>query len=405
MVDFRLVDFSKFNWNNYMGIFKINGTLLEMIERIDSNSVLEIKSIPRTYRVEFYSGAGAGERLSNQITQHPSPLILADKWIFENYLSTEHSLQRVPTFQVSAVEENKSIETVLEIIEFLEKNGASKTAMLFAVGGGIIQDLAAFSAYLFKRGIPWTFVPTTLLAQGDSSVGGKTALNHRKTKNLLGLFSAPRKIITDTGFLTTLNQEDWLSGAGEILRLCITGGETTLMQLEQGIGACVERDLDVTTQLIRVALSVKKSVVESDEFEIDIRRSMNYGHSFGHALEALTHFEISHGIGVTLGIMVENEISYLRGLLPQDQRDRILHIANQLLSDHVWSVFKNTNMDGILDLLKRDKKAEGHVLKLATLAHIGQIDFLDLQLDQSGEVEVRSAYASVLGVLGNLRNA
>jgi 3-dehydroquinate synthase len=388
-----------------MGTFIINGARLEMIEIVDKNAVLQIKSVPRPYYVEFHSGPGVSGRLSLEISQQRAPLILTDKWIFEKYLRPESSLREIPTFQVNAVEEKKSIETVLEIIDFLEKNSASKTTTLFAVGGGIIQDLAAFSAYLYKRGIPWTFVPTTLLAQGDSSVGGKTALNHRQTKNLLGLFSAPRKIITDTGFLTTLKQEDWLSGAGEILRLCITGGETSLQQLEKRIEACVNRDLFATTHLIRTALAVKKSVVEFDEFEIDIRRSMNYGHSFGHALEALTHFEISHGIGVTLGIMVENEISYLRGLLPQDQRDRILHIANQLVSDRVWGIFKNTSMDGILDLLKRDKKAEGPILKLATLAKIGQIDFLDLQLDQSGEIEVRTAFFSVLEVLAKLRNA
>jgi 3-dehydroquinate synthase len=388
-----------------MGNFIINGAQLEMIEKIDTDAALEIKSSPRHYSVTFKSGPGADVRLSQDINRHPSPLILADKWIFENYLHSDISIRSVPTFLVSAIEDKKSIETVLEIIDFLEKNGASKTSMLFAVGGGIIQDLGAFSAYLYKRGIPWTFVPTTLLAQGDSSVGGKTALNHRQTKNLLGLFSAPRKIITDTGFLTTLKQEDWLSGVGEILRLCITGGENSLRQLEQGIGACVQRDLAVTTQLIRVALSVKKSVVEFDEFEIDIRRSMNYGHSFGHALEALTHFQISHGIGVALGIMVENEISYLRGLLPKMQRDRILLIANQIVSDHVWEVFTNASMEGIIDLLKRDKKAEGPVLKLATLAQIGEIQFIDLQLDKSGEIEVRTAYKSVLDVVSKLRNA
>lgn len=388
-----------------MGSFVINGVHLELIDSVDTNSVLQINSAPRPYSVAFNSAPGASKRLSLEISRHPSPLLLVDKWIYANYLSNELQLQSVPTFQVSAIEDNKSIATVLEIIDFLEKNRASKATMLFAVGGGIIQDLAAFSAYLFKRGIPWTFVPTTLLAQGDSSVGGKTALNHRQTKNLLGLFSAPRKIITDTEFLTTLKQQDWLSGVGEILRLCITGGETSLRQLENGIEACVNKDLSATTQLIRIALAVKKAVVEFDEFEIDIRRSMNYGHSFGHALEALTHFEISHGVGVTLGILVENEISYLRGFLPRDQRDRILHIANQLVSDHAWNVFKNTSMDGILDLLKRDKKTEGAVLKLATLTQIGQIDFLDLQLDHTGELEVRTSYESVLNELGNLRNA
>ena len=277
--------------------------------------------------------------------------------------------------------------------------------MLFAAGGGIIQDLAAFSAYMFKRGIPWTFVPTTLLAQGDSSVGGKTALNYRQTKNLLALFSAPKRIITDTDFLSTLSIDDWLSGGGEILRLCITGGEQSLSELEQGIAAFIHRDLTVTTHLIRVSLRIKKAVVEFDEFELDIRRSMNYGHSFGHALEALTNYRIAHGIGVALGILVENEISYLRGILPQSQRDRILALTNHLISDRVWEIFRQANLDGVIDLLKRDKKAEGAVLKLATIARVGQIVFIDLNLDASGEFEIRKANRSVLEKLAKIRNA
>jgi len=405
MVDFQPVDFNNRRAEKPMSSFIINGVRLEIEEQIETASSFQIQSIPRPYHVTFQSGTGAGERLSRDVLKFPSPLLLVDDWIFENYLKDQPGIEDVPLFLVSATEENKSIGTVLEIVNFLEKHGASKSSMLFTVGGGILQDLGAFSAYLYKRGIPWTFVPTTLLAQGDSSVGGKTALNYRDTKNLLALFSAPRRIITDTGFLTSLKDEDWLSGTGEILRLCITGGEAPLRQLEKAMGACISRDLDITVHLIRLALSVKKSVVEFDEFELDIRRSMNYGHSFGHALEALTNYGISHGIGVALGIMVENEISYRRGLLPADERDRILRLANQIVSDHVWDVFQKVSLDGILDLLKRDKKAEGPVLKLATLAHIGRIDFLDLQLDHSGEAEVRGAYASVVEAVGKSRNA
>lgn len=388
-----------------MASFLINGVTLEQGNQINANEPLQIRSVPRPYTVSFHSGDGAGKRLSDEVLKHPAPLLLVDQWVFDNYLAQHPGLASVPRFVVPANEEKKSIETVLEIVDFLEKQGASKTSTLFAVGGGIIQDLGAFSAYMYKRGIPWIFVPTTLLAQGDSSVGGKTALNHRHTKNLLALFSAPRRIITDTGFLTTLSNEDWLSGGGEILRLCITGGEPSLQELERGVSAFVRRDLDVTTHLIRVSLAVKKAVVEFDEFELDTRRSMNYGHSFGHALEALTDYKIMHGIGVALGILVENELSYLRGILPKLQRDRILTLTNQIVTDHVWNIFRQASMGGILELLKRDKKAEGPVLKLATLTHIGRIDFVDLRLDTTGEAEVRKAYASVIDALSAIRNA
>lgn len=193
------------------------------------------------------------------------------------------------------------------------------------------------------------------------------------------------------------------SQGGEVLRLCVTGGESSLIELERGMAAFVNRDLDVTTHLIRVSLAVKKAVVEFDEFELDIRRSMNYGHSFGHALEALTDFKISHGIGVALGILVENEISFKRSVLPLAQRNRIMALANQIISEHVFGIFRNASMDGIVELLKRDKKAEGPILKLATLTRIGQIDFVDLPLNDRGETEVRQAYLSVIQALLELR--
>lgn len=383
--------------------FLINGAELSLNAYTNSLEALKISSAPRPYQVDFQSGVGVGKRISNEIIRHDSPLLIADQWIFDNYLKRQSELDRVPRFIVSAVESNKSIDTVLEIISFLGGHGATKNTMFYAVGGGIIQDLAAFSAYIYKRGIPWTYVPTTLLSQADSSVGGKTALNHGHTKNLLALFSAPRRIITDTGFLSTLLDEDWLSGGGEILRLCVTGGESSLIELERGMAAFVDRDLDVTTHLIRVSLAVKKAVVEFDEFELDIRRSMNYGHSFGHALEALTDFKISHGTGVALGVLVENEISFRRSVLPLAQRNRILALANQIISEHVFEIFRSASMDGIIELLKRDKKAEGPVLKLATLTRIGQIDFVDVPLNDRGETEVRQAYISVVQALLELR--
>jgi 3-dehydroquinate synthase len=289
-------------------------------------------------------------------------------------------------------------------VDFLERNNASRSSMLFVVGGGIVQDLGAFAGYMYKRGIPWTLVPTTLLAQGDSSVGGKTALNHKQTKNLLALFSAPRTIITDTGFLATLPDEDWYSGAGEIFRLCITGGESALLELERLHPALLQHDLERTTDLIRIALIVKKAVVEHDEFELDIRRSMNYGHSFGHALEALANYRISHGVGVTIGILVENEISYRRGVLSAVERNRLLHLGSRLISSGSWSLFRDLRLDGILELLKRDKKTEGAVLKLATLRCIGKIEFIDLRMDGQGEAEIKAAATSVIEALAALRD-
>ncbi len=356
----------------------------------------QVASSPRPYRVDFPGRHPPAENLVREVCAQKAPLMLVDSRIQELYLGAVPDLAAVPTYSVVAREEAKEISTVLEIVDFLEQNGATKISMLFVVGGGIIQDLGAFSGAMYKRGLPWTFVPTTLLAQGDSCVGGKTALNHKKTKNLLALFSAPRRVIVDTGFLSTLPQGDLLSGIGEIFRLCITGGPAFLEEFSARLPAFLAGDAEATRKLIATSLSAKRAVVEFDEFELDIRRSMNYGHSFGHALEALTDYRIPHGVGVTIGILVENEIAHRRGMLARVERDRMLALGRQIIPVDCRQTFSSASLDGVLDLLRRDKKTEGTVLKLATLEKIGQMRFIDFVLDAGGEQELRAAVTAVL---------
>lgn len=365
----------------------------------------QVQSSPRPYQVTFYSGDGAGERLYADIIHHSAPLILIDKNIFDLYLAGRPNIKNIPTFLVEAIEENKSISTVLEVIDFLEVNRATKSSMLYVVGGGILQDLGAFAGYIYKRGIPWTYVPTTLLGQGDSSVGGKTALNHKKTKNLLALFSAPRRIITDTGFLKTLPKDDWFSGVGEIFRLCITGGKDFLAVFERELDAFLDGNIDAVGRLIASSLSAKKAIVEFDEFELDLRRSMNYGHSFGHALEALTNYKISHGVGVTIGILVENELAFRRGMLSKTERDYLLNLGFKIIPRSSLDIFRSVNLSGVIDLLRRDKKAEGTILKLATIESIGQMRFIDFHLDESGEKELHEGVLGVLTYISSLDKA
>ncbi len=371
-----------------------NKFIAEVTPNVDAG--FQVASSPRPYRVDFPGGHSPAENLVREVCAQKAPLMLVDSRIQELYLGAVPDLAAVPTFSVVAREEAKEISTVLEIVDFLEQNGATKISMLFVVGGGIIQDLGAFAGAMYKRGLPWTFVPTTLLAQGDSCVGGKTALNHKKTKNLLALFSAPRRVIIDTGFLATLPQGDLLSGVGEIFRLCITGGPDFLKVFGKHLPAFLAGEAQATRELIATSLSAKRAVVEFDEFELDIRRSMNYGHSFGHALEALTDYRIPHGVGVTIGILVENEIAHRRGMLPRSERDHMIVLGHQIIPADCRQVFATASLDGVLDLLRRDKKTEGAVLKLATLERIGQMRFIDFVLDTEGEAELRAAVTAVL---------
>ncbi len=355
-----------------------------------------VQSSPRPYLVDFVGEGNPGARLLREIRANTSPLLLVDKKIRSLYLDEASAPSEFPSYEIDASEDVKEIASVLSIVDFLERNQATKTSMLYVIGGGILQDLGAFSCAMYKRGLPWTFVPTTLLAQGDSCVGGKTALNHKRTKNLLGLFSTPRRVLIDTGFLQSLESDDLFSGAGEIFRLCITGGKESLAVFVQELPGFLQKDPDATNRLIATSLSVKRAVVEVDEFELDLRRSMNYGHSFGHALEALSNYRIPHGVGVTLGILVENEIAFRRGMLPAEDRELMLQLGRQIVPREFWKTFTQTSLSGVLDLFRRDKKSEGQVLKLATPEFIGQMRFIDFDLTASGEEELRRAVASVL---------
>lgn len=379
------------------GNFSIQNQNFSVDINLQSQSGFIINSSPRPYEVEFYNSKNPGNNLLDIISSSKSiPLLLVDKKIYKLYFNDIPAIKEIPTFFVDAVEESKEMDTVLEIVSFLEQNKATKTSMLYVVGGGIVQDLGAFVGAMYKRGLPWTFVPTTLLAQGDSCVGGKTALNHKNTKNLLALFSAPRKVVIDAGFLETLDKSDVFSGIGEIFRLCITGGKSFLDIFIKELPDFLKGDKRASNNLIAASLIVKKAIVEFDEFELDIRRSMNYGHSFGHALEALTKFKIPHGIAATIGILIENEISYQRKILSLEERNLLLELGQKIIPSDSLNILSNTSLEGVLDLLRRDKKTEGTVLKLATLKSIGEMKFFDFILNEDGEKELSFAVLEVL---------
>ena len=354
----------------------------------------DVKSSPRNYRVEFVSGDNFNW-LAEEIKKQKHPLILIDKNVKSKLLS-HLNLDQYSCFEVEAIEQNKNINKVLEVCNFLLDSKANRGSMMYVIGGGILQDVGAFASSMFKRGIPWTFVPTTLLSQADSCLGGKTAVNHGASKNVLGLFSAPRRVCIDSNFIKTLTQEDRLSGAGEIFRLLITGGEHGLQFMRQDVPYLLTNTPWAIRNLTIGSLCVKQAIVEHDEFEIDIRRSMNYGHSIGHALEALTNYAIPHGTGVVIGILVENQIAVNRGMLSVEQAADIYEIGRTIIPDSAWQHFINSNPDALLPFLSNDKKAEGNNLKLATLQSLGDMKFVDLPLDTEGITEVKRAIEQVI---------
>jgi 3-dehydroquinate synthase len=353
-----------------------------------------VQSSPRPYVVKIVSEDNFSW-IRKEIDTQKTPLVLIDRYVKNEVLKTV-DFENIPCYEVDATENNKGIDTVLKVCEFLQDNNANRGSMLYVIGGGIIQDLGAFAGAMYKRGIPWTFVPTTLLSQADSCLGGKTAVNHGKTKNVLGLFSAPRQVLIDPRFIDTLSYNDQLSGGGEIFRLLITGGVRAFEFFQQNVEEFISGSKEARRQLMIGSLSVKKSIVEHDEFEIDIRRSMNYGHSIGHAIEALSKYAIPHGQGVAIGILVENRIAKNRGMLSEKEYKEMYIAGKKVITDNVWNEFCRLDAFRLLPFLTNDKKAEGSNLKLATILSIGNMKFIDLPLNETGMEEVGCAMKEVI---------
>ena len=382
-----------------MATFKIQDQSFEAPLDPRVGSGFEIRSSPRNYRVEISSTSSPGEVIAALTQKARHPLLIVDKRVAALHLDHVGTLTGVPRLDFEALEGNKNLSSVLRLIDFLDEHRVTKSSTLFVVGGGITQDVAAVAASLYKRGIPWTFAPSTLLAQGDSGIGSKSALNHGNAKNQLGLFSAPRNVLMHSGFLDSLAEADLLSGMGEIFRLHVTGGAEFLTSFERELPAAREGSLDAIRRLLLGALSVKRAVIEVDEFEVDLRRSLNFGHSFGHALEKLVDFRIPHGTAVTLGMLVENEIAVRRGILSHAEHARIVESARLLVTSQSRKEFASASLTGLLDLLRRDKKAEGDVLKLVVLESVGQIRFIDFELNQAAEAILVDSVKAIVDVL------
>jgi 3-dehydroquinate synthase len=319
--------------------FVIDGTTFAL--ETERSNELTIRSHPTDYKVVF-------EPFENKFTNNQ--VVLVDKRVRELYGISHHKL-----IEVEAIEENKNIDTVLRVCEQLLQYEFDRGQTLIVIGGGIVQDIGAYTAKTFKRGIEWVYVPTTLLSQSDSCIGGKTALNFKNYKNQLALFSAPKKVVIDVSFLKTLSERDMISGYGEIAKLFITGGSYYINNFDA---------FDIETTIYH-SLSIKKAIVEVDEFEIRERKSLNYGHSFGHAIESVMNYEIPHGEAVLLGIELINRL-FTNSSLITDVVERFTSLKR----------LKRIDIDALIRALKTDKKISNGMITFVVTPSVGETVFV-----------------------------
>jgi len=322
---------------------------------------LHIKSHITEYDVFFKDNFSFFTKWVNEKNQ----VLIIDRNVYNIYTDVIDSNFDVNNMYLfDALEENKTLEKVSEIYDYLTKRRAKRNLTIISIGGGITQDVTGFVASTLYRGVRWIFVPTTFLAQTDSCIGSKTSLNFKKFKNLIGTFYPPVEVYIDTEFLGTLDRNGFYSGLGESIKLQLMK-EQYPKDIDAIIDA-VERaksDTSFIRALIRDNLEVKLSYMEGDEFDCGRRNLLNFGHTLGHALETTSAYYVPHGIAVNIGMIFAEALSLQRGMLGDgvfEKLTRELHLENIPLELRE----KDFECERLLECVKADKKRVGKDLTI-----------------------------------------
>jgi 3-dehydroquinate synthase len=255
----------------------------------------------------------------------------------------------VELLEFPAGEESKTPETAIFLGRELARKGLDRNSIIIAFGGGVVGDLAGYVASFYKRGINYVQVPTTLLAQVDSSIGGKTGVDIPEGKNMFGSFYQPKAVLADVETLGTLPEREIRNGLAEIIKYGVTQDKELFEDLEENFSF---KNFGFYLRIVEKSCRIKAKIVEKDERESELRKILNYGHTIGHAIEAAERYRISHGDAVGLGMVYEGKISSRLGLLDKDS----LHRQNQLIEKVGLPVKYEGNLDSLIEFVKRDKK-------------------------------------------------
>ena len=275
----------------------------------------------------------------------------------------------------NASEKNKNQKNVNKILSILQSKNFNRNDCIISVGGGITGDVSGFAASIFKRGLKFVNIPTTLLSQVDSSIGGKTGINTEYGKNLIGAFYQPSLVISDTEFLKSLPKRELVCGYGEILKHALIADKKFFSFLSQNGSKILNLTSPLIEKTIFKSCSIKKKVVESDEKEMGIRKILNFGHTFAHAYEATLGYskKLNHGEAVILGLKTATKFSLLNKILNIKEFKKIENHLNELnLPGNINKFFTISDLNKILSFMKKDKKNNTKKINLVLLKKIGE---------------------------------
>jgi len=350
---------------------------------------LLVKTNQQKYPIIISSGliSNLKKIIKNESINFMKCLIVVDKNVPKkkiDIIKKKLNGKEVFTYFLSANEKNKNQRTTNKILEILLKRNFSREDILISVGGGITGDISGYAASLFKRGLKFINIPTTLLAQVDSSIGGKTGVNTKHGKNLIGSFYQPKLVISDTDFLRTLPRREIICGYGEILKHSIISDKRFFQFLNKNFQEILKFKSPLIEKTIYESCKIKKRVVEKDEKEKNIRKILNFGHTFAHAYEASLNFskKLNHGEAVILGMITALKFSKSNNFLSINEF-RIIknHIKNFGLPNDIKKYFFLKDVNKIVSFMANDKKNNSNKISLILLKKIGK-PLIDKKFDK-----------------------
>ncbi len=286
--------------------------------------------------------------------------------------SLENAFGPIPVIRIGDGERFKSHATLAKIYEGLFRAGADRRSWIIALGGGVVGDTAGFAAATFMRGIPYVGVPTTFLAQVDSSVGGKVGINIERGKNLIGAFHQPRAVLSDTETLRTLPARELTSGLFEVVKCGAIRSEPLLGYLEKKLAAILDCESSAIAHVSREAVRIKAEVVAGDERDVHARMHLNFGHTVGHALEAATAYRrFKHGEAVAWGMIAAAEFACGVSGLRTDEAQRLVHLIQRI---EKLPSLRGIPAERVWRALQRDKKSSGGKIRMVLLPQLGSAE-------------------------------
>ncbi len=337
----------------------------------------------RSYEITIR--AGLLERLGSELKHHAvkgKVAIVTDRQVARHYLETvlktikQHGIEPVPII-LTPGERSKTLQTVETILDVLARHRFERSSVLLALGGGVVGDVAGFAASIYQRGMPYIQVPTTLVAQVDSSVGGKTGVDHRLGKNLIGSFFQPRAVWVDPLVLQTLSAREWVAGLAEVIKYGIIADASFFSYLQRYMPDLLKQAPKVVATVVKRSCEIKAEVVSADERESDRRRILNYGHTIGHALEALGGYRsLVHGEAVGIGLVQEADLACFQGWCSHEVVEAIRRTVKEAgLSERMprWTPSK------IWKAMLHDKKVSGGRVIGVWPSRIGEVRIAPLE--------------------------